>query len=831
MKASARRAMIRLAWRNVRRDRRRSSLVLAMIAVPIFGMSVAGVYVASSTSTTDEMAAGQMGNADLSFGPDGTELTDQQIREAFPKSRVTIATDWFSQTIAGGELRFVIATDARPDDPILAPMFRMTSGVAPTLPSDIAVSPRVLKNFDAKVGDTIPLGNDGATYRIVGTFITPLSLAEPRALMSPGSLAGRPNTSRTAYVEFAQGVSEQDAIARVNALGIDGYSTRSMYDEWAPSRESQISVLAAVTAAVLAETCLIAAAALIVGTRRQMRMIGVIGAAGGEPRHTRVLVVAGAALLGFVGSALGLVAGIALSGVLIATHRLDSMAGHVLDAVRVEWTLPVAALALGTVAATLAALVPAWSAARIDTISALVGRTPRPRSAGALGVWGVLATLVGLAATAWGASSRSTAILTAGIFVAVGGLLLAIPLLVGWVGRLAGRLPLGPRIAARETGRSGRRTGAAVAAATVALIAPVAFATASLADEAYSRAHPTMYADQLIVWLPGGSFGAEQVDLSSFEARLRREALPDATVGTISLADYGETWNPPTDGGPYSSFVAGPEYQVEGNGTTETQRDAASVSIGDHALLAAMHAEAFDDDLDAGMFVVLAPHIIDNGVVHVENPADGSSRDFPAVDASNGRVRNGWGINGVVVSAERAAELDLVAEAPQQVVARATDPITPEQLKKAKAVAADFPGVTVNGLADTQIDDGPFRAIFLGFCALIAAAIVAVAAALVGEESRRDRAILVAVGSSPRSRRVIDGSRTFILTALAGVLALPAGFLPVVAVNLGQGNGKPVVVPWMVIVALVVLLPAVAGMVAGLVSRRVPAERLLRPLE
>ncbi len=323
------------------------------------------------------------------------------------------------------------------------------------------------------------------------------------------------------------------------------------------------------------------------------------------------------------------------------------MAGHVMDTVRGEWTLPVAALALGTAAATLAALVPARSAARIDTLGALAGRTAPPRSAGALGVWGLLATLAGLAATAWGASSRSTEMLTAGIFVAVGGLLLAIPLLVGWVGRVAGRLPLGPRIAARETGRSGRRTGAAVAAATVALIAPVAFATASLADEAYSRAHPTMYADQLVVWLPGGSFGTEEVDLSTLEDRLRSEALPDATIGVLASADYSDAWNPPTDGGPYPAFAVGPEYEVEQNGSTQTQREGMPIYIGDHDLLAAMHAEAFDDDLDAGAFVVLAPHIIDNGVVHVENPADGSSRDFPAVDASNGRRRTHRGLPGL----------------------------------------------------------------------------------------------------------------------------------------------------------------------------------------
>src|SRR5437667_3042176 len=89
--------------------------------------------------------------------------------------------------------------------------------------------------------------------------------------------------------------------------------------------------------------------------------------------------------------------------------------------------------------------------------------------------------------------------LAVGLILTVGGFLVAIPLLVTWVGRLARYLPTVPRLAARDLARNGRRTGAAMAAATIALALPIALSTQWLSDEATQGRTPYMASDQLAV--------------------------------------------------------------------------------------------------------------------------------------------------------------------------------------------------------------------------------------------------------------------------------------------------------------------------------------------
>lgn len=61
------------------------------------------------------------------------------------------------------------------------------------------------------------------------------------------------------------------------------------------------------------ETGLIAAAAFGVGVRRQLRTVGFIGAAGGEPRHVRLLVFSAGTMLGLFGSFIRVILGIGVA--------------------------------------------------------------------------------------------------------------------------------------------------------------------------------------------------------------------------------------------------------------------------------------------------------------------------------------------------------------------------------------------------------------------------------------------------------------------------------------------------------------------------------------
>lgn len=104
------------------------------------------------------------------------------------------------------------------------------------------------------------------------------------------------------------------------------------------------------------------------------------------------------------------------------------------------------------------------------------------------------------------------------------------------------------------------------------------------------------------------------------------------------------------------------------------------------------------------------------------------------------------------------------------------------------------------------------------------------AIALVGAESRRDGAILVAVGAEPGMRRKVAASTAGLLAGVAGLVAVPAGVLPMTVIQAAQREDHPIVMPWLAIAIVVVGVSVLAGVVAALLSRPPKAAQLLRPL-
>ena len=232
-------------------------------------------------------------------------------------------------------------------------------------------------------------------------------------------------------------------------------------------------------------TGLIAGAAIVVGARRQLRELGLVSAIGGERQHVLMVVVFGGTTLGAVGSIVGAVMGVL--GAYVSHPFLDELAGHPVGAVKLNSLALFGAVAMGTAAATLAALSPARAIAKLSTLDALGGRTAAPRPPGRVAASGLLVVAAGFL-TLLVTYQTDNDILQAGGFIAMlSGFLWSIPLFVTSLGRIASRLPITGRLAARDAARHGRRTGAAVAAAVIALAVPVAASTDSLGREAYER--------------------------------------------------------------------------------------------------------------------------------------------------------------------------------------------------------------------------------------------------------------------------------------------------------------------------------------------------------
>lgn len=840
---AASRAIARISWRDIRRNRWRSALIATLIALPITGLTGGAIVVATITPSAQERATGELGEADFRISSWDDSLSVEQIVSLFPQgTRSVLVHTWIARTVVGGSYQSTSIFDADPADPVVGSMLALIEGRAPETTSEIAVSPRVLDGFDAQIGGSIAIGDEERTYRIVGIAVAPEQLNRPIGIVVPGSLSSNAEAGLSGlFLAFppdaAQGtwrdvVYDQDTAIR-------GYMPREGFLNEGDSGLAFFGASLGITALILLETGLIVAAAFVVGARRQLRTIGLVGAAGGEPRHVKRLVLSAGAILGSFGSVVGIGAGIAIAVAL--SPQFDRIAGRITGPLSVPFAVLIGGLVLGTVAATLAALQPARTAARVQTVDALAGRSPSPRPAGRLVRLGLVAVAMGAVAVGWGTSQDNEIVLGVGLIAVVGGFLLTIPALVTRLGRIATRFPLPMRIAARDTARHGRRTAAAVAAAAVALIIPVAVATLTLSNEASDRARPLLADDHLVIQsgsIDSPSFAANAAALAS---EITDEVLEGAVVASFAMAvyDQGTTEQSGFSGPDFSpGFVRG-EIRQRPNG--DEYIEAELISIGDNELLRAMHTESAIADLEDGVAVVFnenvlvgATTLLESPPVDIESPPANDQSPFeetsiPASDASTDAFKPGR-LPGVVISKSRAAELGLTPSEDRTFLLRATEPISQAQITAAKDLAANYPGMYVSGVQDTVFNAAPLRDGALGFSTAVALGIVAVAVALVAAESRRDQAILTAVGAGPWTRRKVIGSSALLLTLIAALVAVPAGFIPASIVQATSDQGYPFVIPWLTIIGVVVAVPLTAGLIAAAVSRRPPAAQLLRPI-
>jgi hypothetical protein len=79
-------------------------------------------------------------------------------------------------------------------------------------------------------------------------------------------------------------------------------------------------------------------------------------------------------------------------------------------------------------------------------------------------------------------------------------------------------------------------------------------------------------------------------------------------------------------------------------------------------------------------------------------------------------------------------------------------------------------------------------------------------------------------------RRRVSGTRAWLIATLGGLLAVPAGFVPVIVIEVARSAARTIVVPWTAIAMALLGVPLVAGLAAAALSRQPRAAQLLRPL-
>ncbi|MFJ9772447.1 FtsX-like permease family protein [Kitasatospora sp. NPDC101157] len=903
MKFGAWKVALRLARRDALRAKGRSALILAMVALPVLGVTGADVVHRSGQLTPAERVERVVGGADalvtaLSPGQGveqapvaedgafavqprpGQQPTPEQLKAAGadpaalvtsllpPGSTLTPARTG-PETGAGSPEGLVRTLTAEADlgDPVWRGRLDLVKGRAPGAPHELAATQAFLDHAGLSLGGTTTVqGLEGTTFTVTGVVEHPGELGRVELVARPGALLdqlaaaaepGRPAAERArgehpSWLVGLPGGAALDwaTVQRFNAHGytltarsvaldpppygaVPYFRDSTTYRDPAVGNSTRV-VVATVTGMALLEVALLAGPAFAVGARRSRRQLALLGASGGRRSHIGAVVLGGGLVLGLAGAALGVAVGTGLVAALrpVIEEVGGARFGH--------FALPVADLlaiaGIGLLTALLAAALPAWQAARRSVTAGLTGRdtvrTPnRPVTVlgaalvlggGAIAVYGAGAVQHGLPVVS--TYDARTLTVLGGSITAELGLLACTPVLVALFGRFAGRLPLGPRLALRDSARNRSRTAPAVAAVMAAVAGAVAIGVYSTSTDAENRRD---YRPQA----PSGAVQLISHDAGPKAAQLPAEVEKQLT-GLGGRADVGQL---------VYRFCDNCSSTVVLKGPAEPRRlaDVPHVATGDASVLHNLfdvRDPAAERALAAGKLLVFDRSLIgaDGKAVMLLRGGGGAPlqpgqipgpdlREVPVdavlVDDPNAaRFAQGLMPTGAL------AGLGL-GSTPQGSVWRPATP--PDRKAQQRAAAA---AVRLDHYADLTVERGyqprsdAITLALTGFAGLVVLGAAGIATGLAAADSRQDQATLAAVGAPPRTRRTMAGLQCALIALLGAVLGAANGFVPAVGLLKSRATGagsQPALItaPWGELLLVVLVLPVVAGLLAALFTR------------
>jgi putative ABC transport system permease protein len=524
------------------------------------------------------------------------------------------------------------------------------------------------------------------------------------------------------------------------------------------------------------------------------------------------MILGTAVVIGGLAAIAGLVLGIGLGRALLSP--LQSMSDTYFGPFQIRWDHVLGVAAFGLLSAFLAAVVPAWIAARQDVVAVLAGRrgdrAPSRRSP----IIGLALTGAGIVLAVLGARQDSGDLQIAGAAVlAVFGMIFLVPVVVVTVARLGRRFPLPLRYAVRDASRHRTRTVPAVAAVAATVAGVVALSIGNTSDQAQARAEYTQE-------LPIGEASVSQVPSREWP-RVRQ--IVHGQLPEVTATDVVGTGDPRSGQEPLGFRVPGHPRFSSGY----AMQFPTSVLIGADALsFAPVHGDALaraQSVLRRGGAVVMTNEPISATTVQV-SVRPGRSVEVPAAYVD-------FGASGT------APMLGIVSPALAQRLGMQTRVVglhlhgafisTAEQDRLAEALGVVSPRVQLYVEHGYQVPGSETVVLWIlfGLAGVLMLGGTLTATFLALSDARPDLATLSAVGASPRVRRAVAAAYAVSVGVVGAVLGVAVGFIPGIAITYpltrgyAPGEQHYLVIPWLEIVGLVVLLPMATALVVGLLAR------------
>jgi putative ABC transport system permease protein len=816
----ARRAVVRWAGRMFRRDWRQQLLVVTLLTVAVTA-AIGSITIAYNTVPADNS---QFGSANTVLSFDGSDPQKLQAGlDSARKSFGTIDVTGHRSVSVPGSVEKVDYRSQIPGGAYSDGLLALRSGKYPEGPREVAVTDGVAASLRLEIGSTLALDGDRRT--VVGIVEDPSKLTDEFALISPSS--ARPDqvdllvkakdglASMRPFYDSLPDDRSRTAFAGSMARGSDVSST------------AKTLVMFSVATVFLLLASLVAAAGFAVVAQRRLRHLGMFAAVGATQKHIRLVLVTNGAVVGAIAAVIGTIAGLALW--LVFAPTLEAAVNHRIDRLSLPWRLVAAADLLALVGAASAAWWPGRTVARLPVTLALSGRPPKARPARHSAIAAAALIAVGVGSLALSNRDRPPLII-AGLLATILGSLLVGPLAIRTFSAVAGRVSIAPRLALRDLARYQARSGAALAAVTLALGIAATVVIAASAEEAKRASEPPSLSDrQVRVYLgpaeareltpvdASAQLGNLQVSMQQLAARLdhatltplRKAVEPTAlpmVIGntrvfpTIELLKRSQ--NSKIFSGQSQLYVATPAV------LRYLGIDPATIDPGTNFLV----------DRSVATEKLVTPSMTRPKVLPVTNVqkidvgqhlfgAD-SGRSPTNFITLGGLRRHGW------------------KQVPGGWLVESSQPLTSNQIADARDDAAAA-GLTME-VRRKSYPPTEIMAIATAAGALLALAILAMTVGLIRGESTGDLRTLTAAGATSGVRRTLTATTAGAL-ALLGALLGVAGAYVALAATYHDDLGYLSDVPVLYLVLAVVGVPLCAAAAGWLVAGREPAA-IARPV-
>lgn len=510
--------MLAQAWSEVRRHPGRFISTMLAIAISVAFLAGSSVLVATEAQAQGKVANLTIAQADLVVtNPEEPVAGLTKRLASVPGVAIVNPVGVTNTVVTNGAVSQLLQLFAPPPEPLR--WSTLTEGQWPTGVDEIALSSAVAGSLNVGLGGSVRVAGSTSQLKVVGLTDEPAGMFVKTGYTSSARLAAEGWTedgAGTWAISLVPGVNLDQVLDAMNAE-LATAAPKAKSESAQVVRDRQAAAVAGELDAFNVVLWVGAAASVVVGMitiantftitlAQRRRQIGLLRAVGASAAQVRSRFLAEAALLGVIGSLIGVFAGIGIAA------SITAWSTALYWGLALPWPRMALAFGIGVFVAVIAAIVPVLRGTKVAPVEALqpelsVDERKRAGVVRAVICGLLLAAGIGVAVFSVSRPDPNALLyaIAAGTLISLG-VLFGGPLFVPGLLRLVGRLvrPMGtvPLLAANNTERNPRRATATATALMLAvgLVVTMQVTTASISASVLGELQVRFPVDVQVAW-------------------------------------------------------------------------------------------------------------------------------------------------------------------------------------------------------------------------------------------------------------------------------------------------------------------------------------------